>query len=187
MYGSSRNAHPHSLAAATGNSVTDGGIALLDELLTHTIAVRDLYRYARHRVANKHLHYLLPLFEGNYKDQLRLVDVLVDRMRALGGGNRVVASAFVVGIRPTCAHGGRMTRSRLLCDLLDAHELVLSAVHISSTSRVSIDQSATHDFAVEDIVLSNELQVEAVREQLLGSEHEQAPPNTSFGGADACE
>jgi hypothetical protein len=72
-----------------------------------------------------------------------------------------------------------------LSELLDAHELVLSAVHASGAYRVSIDQSAVRDFAVGEVVLANELQVDAVREQLLGSERKFAI--TSFGSAAACE
>jgi starvation-inducible DNA-binding protein len=185
MYASGRNAREDSVAAAAGSSATDSAVALLDEVLTHTITVRDSYRYARHRSANTHFHHLLPLFETHYKDQLRLVDVLVERMRALGGGSRIVASAFVRDIQPSCAQRGRLTPSRLLCDLLDAHELVLSTVHASGADRPAIDQSAAHDFAVGEVVLTNELQVVAVRGQLSVSQ--QKLPITIFGGVDACE
>jgi starvation-inducible DNA-binding protein len=187
MFVSGRRARRDSFAAAADNSAPDSGIALLEELLTQTIAVRDLYRYARHRSANTHFHRLVPLFETHYKDQLRLVDVLVERMRTLGGGSRVVASAFVRGSDFVCAQGGGLTPSRLLSDLLDAHEMVLSAVQTSGSNRVSIDHLAAHDFAVGDVVLTNELQVGAVREQLLGSEHNRVFAITSFGGVDACE
>lgn len=187
MFVSSLDARRDSFAAAADSSATDSGIALLEELLAQTIAVRDLYRHARHRSANTHFHHLVSLLEAHYKDQLRLVDVLVKRMRALGGGSRVVASAFVRGIDPSCAQRGRLTPSRLLSDLLDAHELVLSAVYTSGSARVSIDQSAAHDFAVGDVALTNELQVGAVRAQLFGSEQNRGSPVTSFGGVDACE
>jgi hypothetical protein len=56
MFVSSSNSRQDSVAPAAGNSATDSGIALLEELLTHTITVRDLYRYARHRAANTHFH-----------------------------------------------------------------------------------------------------------------------------------
>jgi starvation-inducible DNA-binding protein len=187
MFLSSSNARGDSFAAANGNPATDSGIELLEELLTHTITVRDLYRYARHRSANTRFHHLFPLFETHYKDQLRLVDVLVERMRALGGASRVAASAFVRGIHPSCAQHGRLTQNRLLCDLLDAHEVVLSTLHTSGAHRVPIDRSAARDFAVAAVVLTNEQQVGAVREQLLGLEQNRVLTITSFGGADACE
>jgi starvation-inducible DNA-binding protein len=175
-----RNARKDAFAAAKGNQATDSDIELLEELLIHTIAVRDLYRYARHRSVNTHFYHLLPLCEAHYKDQLRLVDVLVERTRALGGDSRVAASAFVRGIHPSGAHHGRLTQNRLLCDLLDAHEVVLSAVHTSGALRASIDQSAAHDFVVGEVVLTNESQVRAVREQLLGSEQNRVLTITSF-------
>jgi starvation-inducible DNA-binding protein len=184
MFPSDRNARQGSFATAKGNPATDSGIELLEELLTHTITVRDLYRYARHRSVNTHFYHLLPLFETHYKTQLRLVDVLVERMRALGGDRRVAASAFVRGIHPACAQHGRLTQNRLLCDLLDAHEVVLNAVQTSGVHRVSIDQSAAHDLAVGEVVRTNELQVGAVRGELSGSEQNRVLTITGFGGAD---
>jgi hypothetical protein len=147
MFVSSCNAHRDSFAAAADSSATDNGIALLEEILIQTIAIRDLYRLARHRSAKSRFHHLVWQFEAHHRDQLRLVDVLVERMRALGGGSQVVASAFVRG-DASCAQLGRLTPSRLLSDLLDAHELVLSAIRPSGSARISIDQSAAHDFAV---------------------------------------
>jgi hypothetical protein len=47
MFVSSRNARQDSFAPATGNSATDSGTALLEDLLAHTITVRYLYRYRR--------------------------------------------------------------------------------------------------------------------------------------------
>jgi hypothetical protein len=38
-----------------------------------------------------------------------------------------MAGTFLQGTRPTCALRGHLAPNRLLCDLLDAHELVLSA------------------------------------------------------------
>jgi len=187
MYVSSRNARQDSFTSATGDSATDNGVTLLEELLIHTITVRDLYRYARHRSANTHFYHLQPLFETHYKEQLRLVDVLVERMRVLGGDSRVAASAFVRGSHPSCAQHGRLTQNRLLCDLLDAHEVLLSAVQPAGAQRVSIDRSAAHDFVVGEVVLTNEQQVAAVREQLLGSEQNRVLTIASLGGADACE
>src|SRR5271165_2119077 len=80
---------------SAADSATDKTIALLNELLTHTLAVRDLYKSARCQAADIHVRHLRPLFDAHYQEQLRLVDVLVDRIRVLGGANRVLAGAFL--------------------------------------------------------------------------------------------
>jgi starvation-inducible DNA-binding protein len=166
MFSSDCNVPHDSPVTPVGNSSTETTIALLNELLTHTIAVRDLYKNARYRTADIQFHHLRTLFDTHYKEQLRLVDVLLDRIRALGGAGRVLAGTFLQGTQPSNAPRGRSATNRLLCDLLDAHELVLSAAHTAGTNGLQTDQSAVRDFAVGQVVLASDLQGCSVREQL---------------------
>jgi uncharacterized protein YecT (DUF1311 family) len=64
---------------------------ILDELLGHSIRLRDLHKNARWQTSGLQFHHLHLLFDGRYKEQLRLVDVPVDRIRMLGGAGRVFA------------------------------------------------------------------------------------------------
>jgi starvation-inducible DNA-binding protein len=148
------------------NSTADKTVVLLDELLTHTLPVRDLYKSARCQAADIRFRQLRLLFDTHYKEQLRLVDVLVDRICALGGANRVLAGTFLQGTQPTYILRGHLAPGRLLSDLLDGHELVLGAAHAAGTSSLQTDTSADRDFAVGRVVLTNDLQVHSVREQL---------------------
>jgi DNA-binding ferritin-like protein len=148
----------------TGNAV----VALLDELLNHTIRLRDLYKNARWQTGDIRFHHLRLIFEGHYKEQLRLVDVLIDRIRVLGGGCHVFAGCFLQGTRFSYALRGRASPIRLLRDLLDAHELVMSAAP-SSTRGDAQDDSASirGDPAVGQVVLANDQQSRSVSEQLI--------------------
>jgi hypothetical protein len=56
----------------------------------------------------------------------------------------------------------------MLCDLLDAHEIVLSATHTAGTHSLQADLSAVHDFAVGQVVLTNDVQRCSVEAQLVG-------------------
>jgi starvation-inducible DNA-binding protein len=136
-------------------------------LLTHTLPLRDLYKSARCQTADIHLRHLHPAFDAHYKEQLALVDVLVDGIRALGGANRVLAGTFLQGTPPCYALHGHLAPNRLLCDLLDAHDIVLSAAHMARTYSPPADPSAAHDFAVGRVVLTNDLQRCSVEEQLV--------------------
>ena len=100
---------------------------LLSELLTHTVRLRDLYKKARWQTADIQSRQLRRMFESHYKEQLRLVDVLVDRIRMLGGAGRVFAGVFLRDTALSSALRGRPSTIRLLRDLLDAHELTLGA------------------------------------------------------------
>jgi hypothetical protein len=74
-----------------------------------------------------------------------------------------LAGTFLQGTQPTYLLRGHLAHNRLLCDLLDGHELVLSAAGANS---LQTDTSADRDLAVGRVVLTNELQGRSVREQL---------------------
>src|SRR6201998_2463749 len=81
---------------------------LLDELLAHSIKLRDLYKSARWQTADIQFRSLRILFDDHYKEQLRLVDVLLDRLRVLGGAGCSLAGLLLQGTQFFLAlRGGR--------------------------------------------------------------------------------
>jgi hypothetical protein len=140
----------------SGNSATNTTIVLLDQLLRLTFVVRDLYASARYQSADNDASHLRPFFDTHYADQLRLGEVLVDRIGALHGAKGVFAATST-----QATHTSYVLRAlapeRLLCDLLDAHAQVLNTA----------DTAADRDFAVGRVVLTNDLQSHSVREQLV--------------------
>jgi len=153
-------------------STGDGGatsrtVMLLDALLAHSIRLRDLYTNARWQTSDIQFHQLRLLFDGHYKEQLRLVDVLIDRIRMLGYTGRVLAGVFLQGTQFSYALRGRTSPIRLLRDLLGAHELVLSAACPRENSDSQDDNPSIRDFAVSQVVLTNDLQSRSICEQLI--------------------
>ena len=101
MYFSNHNVPLDSPVMSVGEFTAHKTIVLLDELLTHTLRLRDLYKSARCQAADIQFRHLRPLFDTHYEEQLALVDVLVDRIRALGDAGRVyLAGSFLQG-RPS--------------------------------------------------------------------------------------
>jgi hypothetical protein len=143
-------------------------MVLLDELLRRTLPVRDLYKAARNRSADIHYCQLRPLFDSHHRQQLRLVDVLVDQIRASGGSNRVLLGGFLRRAQPRYDLWARIAPNRLLCELLDAHELVLGAAQPTVASNVQTDKSGDAGCAVGRVVLTNDLQMYSVRKRLVG-------------------
>jgi hypothetical protein len=107
----------------------------------------------------------------HYKEQLRLVDVLVDRIRILGGARQIFASSFLQGKQFACALRGSKAAGDLLSALLDAHESVLNTGRPNGSA--SHEQWA-HDFALGQVVLTNDLQGAAISDQLAGCESRQS-------------
>jgi starvation-inducible DNA-binding protein len=179
MVGTNRNVTHESRVMSAGHATTDKTIAILDELLAHTIPLRDLYRSARCQTAGIDSHHLRPLFDAHYKEQLRLVDVLVDTIRTSGGANRVLAGTFLRDPQYSYAPRGRLTPNGLLCDLLDAHESVLSAAY-TGTNALQIDPPAVSDFAIGQVALTNDLQGGSVRERLIRLRQERTFASSNF-------
>jgi hypothetical protein len=75
----------------------------------------------------------------------------------------------------------------LLCDLLDAHEIVMNVAHTTGTYGLQTDPSSVRDFAVGQVLLTNDQQGRFVREQLVRLDRARRFAILSFGGVDAYE
>jgi starvation-inducible DNA-binding protein len=160
-------------------------VEVLSELLTLSIRLRNLYKYARWQTSDLQSHRLYLLFDGHYQEQIRLVDVLIDRIRTRGGAGHVFAGDFFQGTQFSYALRGRVSPVRLLRDLLDAHELVLSAARPTRLNDERSDRSWTRDFGVGQVVLSNDLHSASVAEHLAACERTQRLKRTRFSVANA--
>jgi hypothetical protein len=147
----------------SGNSTTNSARVLLEELLRLTFAVRDLYASTRYPGADAGIRHLRSLFDTHHAQQLRLVEILVDRIGAAHDSKDIFAAALPPDTHPAYVLRG-LASERLLCELLDAHASVLSAADRARAN--GLDASADRDFAVGRVVLTNDLQSHSVREQL---------------------
>jgi starvation-inducible DNA-binding protein len=145
-------------------------VEALEELLTQSIHLRDLYKRACWQASAVQDHGLRQLFDAHYKEQLRLVDLLIDRIRTLGGDGTVFAGDFLQGTQFPHHPRGRSAPTRLLRELLDAHEWVLTAALPTGSNHGQSERGYARDFALGQVVLANELQSSVVREQLMGCE-----------------
>jgi starvation-inducible DNA-binding protein len=141
-------------------------VAVLEELLAQSIHLRDLYKHARCQTSDIQYLRVRQLFDAHYREQLHLVDVLIDRIRTLAGASGVLAGDLLIGTHFSLSIGGRASIARLLHELLEAHELVLSTALPTGTNDARSDQSWNRDFAVGQVVLTNDLQRSAVSEHL---------------------
>src|SRR5271170_852430 len=141
-------------------------VTILEELLVQSIHLRDLYKSARWQTADVPHRQLHQLFNVHYKEQIRLVDALIDRIRMLGGSGSVFAGDFVKDTQCSCLQLGRKAAFRLVGELLDAHESVLNT---AQPARVSGDHEWARDFAIGQVVLTNDQQSWTLSEQLMAT------------------
>jgi len=150
-------------------------VEVLEALLAHSIHLRDLYKNARWQTADIQFHRLRQVFDGHYKEQVHLVDVLIDRIHALNGAGRIFASDFLHRTQFSQLLRGRTSATDLLAELLDAHESVLNAALPTAALPTQakdgqVSRSWTRDLAVGQVVLTNDQQILAVSEQLMNRE-----------------
>jgi starvation-inducible DNA-binding protein len=172
------------VACANGDTELRHTIAVLEELLGQSIYLRDLYRTARWQTADIQYRRLRRLFDRHYKEQLQLVDVLVDRIRTLGGGRQEFARNFLQGTQFACALRGGNAAAHLLNELLDAHESVLSTGRANGSV---MNAQWAHDFATGQVVLTNDAQSSAISDQLVECEPRQSFLRRHAGAAFDCE
>ena len=139
-------------------------VAIVEELFAQTILLRNLYQIARWQICNGELCRMHQLFEAHYKKQLLLVDVLIDRLRILGGTGRVLAGDLVKATQLSCAHRGHSAPARWVEELLDAHETILSTARLAGATD---NRQPEHEYAIGLVVLTNDLQSVSLRERWL--------------------
>jgi starvation-inducible DNA-binding protein len=155
----------HRAVPAQSYRGTSHAAARLDELLVHSITLRDLYRSARCKTEDIQSVGLYLLFEKHYKEQLRLVELVVDRLHSLGRERPDVAGHQLQGAPCSYALGGRILPLLLLLDLLDAHDAVLAAARTATTSVECPYSVFGQDPAIAQVVLVNNLQFRLICEQ----------------------
>jgi starvation-inducible DNA-binding protein len=142
-------------------------IAVLNDLLVDSIHLRDLYRNARRQNTDIDFHSLRQLFDNHYREQLQLVDVLIDRMCSLGGASSIFADNFLHETHFFGRLRGEGAALRWLREILEAHESVLRNARPAGSSA---DQVWTRDAAVRRVVMINDLQSWSINELLLRRE-----------------
>src|SRR5216684_605928 len=145
-------------------------VVVLDDLLSQSIHLCSVYKNARRQSSDTQFSGLRPLFDGNYKGQLTLIDALVDRIRFLGGSRSVFAGDFLHVTH--CSHvlRGRKALVWLLRELSEAHESILIAARPSGSDG---GHNWARDFAVGHVVLTNDLQSWSIKEHLANHDTRQ--------------
>jgi starvation-inducible DNA-binding protein len=163
--------HPTTAPPADSFAADQGeawkAVEVLEELLANSIQLRDLYKNARWQTASVQYRRLRQLFDDHYKEQIHLIDSLIERIRALDAAGRVFAGGFLQSNRFSQSLHGRASITLLLDQLLDSHESVLTAARSAGTHGGPSNDSWTRDLAVGQVVLTNNQQILAIREQMM--------------------
>jgi starvation-inducible DNA-binding protein len=138
----------------------------LNQVLVDTMVLRDMYKKHHWQVSGHTFYQLHLLLDKHYEEQAELVDLLAERIQALGG--------IAVAMPHDVAEQSRVERPPIgreevpvqLSRLLEAHELILKEAREFAKSAAEAGDDGTNDLLVSDIVRTNERQVWFVAEHL---------------------
>ncbi len=140
---------------------------LLNEILADTTILYALYKKAHWNVAGPTFYQLHLLFDKHAEEQLELIDLVAERVQALGGiavgDPRHAAELTTIERAPDGAEDvpAQITR------LLQAHETVIGKVRDGIETTEESKDWGSNDLLMGDILRRHELQVWFLAEHLV--------------------
>ena len=141
--------------------------ATLNKVLSDTRILHDLYKKSHWLMRGPTFYQLHLLMDKHAGEQDALVDAVAERVQTLGavavGDPRHVAELTSVPRPPDGAEAVPAMLSRLL----EAHELVITAVRAAAHRADELGDDGSNDLLVSEVLRTNELQAWFVAEHLV--------------------
>ena len=155
-----------SLPLALEDNARKQSVALLNQVLADTIAIRDLYKKHHWQMSGATFYQLHLLLDEHYEKQAELVDMIAERIMLLGGISIAVAADVAEMTRVPRPPKGREDVPSQLSRLLEAHEIILRQCHEGAAAADESGDDGTNDLLVSNVLRTNELQVWFIAEHL---------------------
>ena len=142
-------------------------VANLNQLLSDTMTLRDMYKKHHWQVAGHTFYQLHLLFDKHYDEQVELVDTIAERIQLLGGISLAMAADVAESSLIPRAPRGREEVPVQISRLLHAHEIVLKETRTMARLAVERGDDGTNDMLISDVMRRNELQVWFLAEHVV--------------------
>lgn len=154
------------IPAALDENVRLDSTRNLNQVLADTIVLREMYKKHHWQVAGHTFYQLHLLLDKHYEEQDELVDLVAERIQALGGISIAMPHDVAEHSRIERPPVGREEVPVQLSRLLEAHELILKEAHEFAKAADDAGDDGTNDLLVSDIIRTNERQVWFIAEHL---------------------
>jgi starvation-inducible DNA-binding protein len=162
LFGTLRNL-PIALATAARSESCEQ----LNQILADSIILYSLYKKHHWLMRGNTFYQLHLLLDKHADEQLKLIDLLGERVQTLGGvaiaDPRHVAEVTKIERPPNGVEEVPVMLSRLL----EAHELILSEIREGISKTAANRDDGTNDLLMSEVLRTNELQVWFIAEHLV--------------------
>src|SRR5947209_2252367 len=148
-------------------SVCQGSVDTLNQILADTMTLRDLYKKHHWQVAGPTFYQLHLLFDKHFEEQVELVDSIAERIQLLGGISIAMAADIAETTQIARPPRGREEVRVQLSRLLDAHQIIIRDSRELARRASVLGDDGTNDLAVSQVLRGNELQVWFLSEHLV--------------------
>jgi starvation-inducible DNA-binding protein len=142
-------------------------VSELNQILSDTITLRDLYKKSHWQVSGPTFYQLHLLFDKHYAEQNELVDQIGERIMLLGGISIAMAHDVAETTNIPRPPTGREEVPVQISRLLEAHEILIKETRSAAHRAADIEDDGTNDLLVSDVLRTNELQVWFLSEHLV--------------------
>ena len=134
-------------------------IESINQFLADTLTIRDLYKKHHWQASGPTFYRMHLLFDEHFEEQLKLADLLGERVRTLGGIAIAMAADVAELASILRAPKGREDTATQISRLLQAHEMILLEARAMARDSAASGDPGTNDILVSNVIRTNELQV----------------------------
>lgn len=157
------------LPLALDNNVRLKSVTTLNQILADTMTLRDLYKKHHWQMSGVTFYPLHLLLDKHYEEQAKLVDMIAERIMALGGVSIAMAADIAETTKIARPPKGREDVPTQLARLLEAHEIILRQAHEGASSADEMGDDGTNDLLVSNVIRTHEPQVWFIAEHLAAT------------------
>lgn len=158
------------LPLALEDNARKQSVEILNAVLVNTMTLRDLYKKHHWQMSGPTFYQLHLLLDKHYEEQAELVDLLAERIMALGGISIAMAPDVAELTTIPRPPKGREDVPTQIARLLEAHEIILRQAREGADQADEAGDDGTNDMLVSDVVRTNEPQVWFLAEHLAPAE-----------------
>ena len=164
-YGTLKN-----LPLALEDNARKQSVETLNQVLVDTMTLRDMYKKHHWQMSGATFYQLHLLLDKHYEEQANLVDMIAERIMALGGVSIAMAPDVAEMTKIPRPPKGREDVPTQLARLLEAHEIILRQAHDGAEAADESGDDGTNDLLVSNVIRTHEPQVWFLAEHLAATE-----------------